>query len=234
MRMTKRKKELLRLYQRERARGFQAQWALSNARTRLEWDKHEVAEYSSGKPIDPQRGNVRLRLVPDETCSLEDLEGDCFNPKANPDIPASRLERDRKEFMEKVNGEGCLGNHRRILRRRGLATRGLLLRIRRRRLEKLRLRHRHHVGDARRSEGCPCLPLLWTADSSWKRRIEQLKKQPDKLLIESMLLPTLREELEALRFWQQEPELTDDLANGIAISISKIETAICAAERNKS
>jgi len=42
MRMTKRNKELLRLYQRERARGFQAKWALSNARTRLEWEKHPL------------------------------------------------------------------------------------------------------------------------------------------------------------------------------------------------
>ena len=84
MRMTKRNKQLLRLYRRERARGFQAEWALSNARTRLEWEKHEVAEHSSGEPIDPKRGNVRLRVVPDDTCSLEDLEGDCFNPKANP------------------------------------------------------------------------------------------------------------------------------------------------------
>src|ERR1700676_388487 len=104
--MTKQKKELLRLYQRERARGFQARWALSNARTRMEWDTHEVAEYSSGEPIDPKRGNVRLRLVPDETCSLEDLEGDRFNPKANINIPTSRLEHDRKEFIEKVNREG--------------------------------------------------------------------------------------------------------------------------------
>jgi hypothetical protein len=48
--MTKRKKTLLRMYQRERVRGFQAQWALADARTRLEWDKHEVAEYSSGEP----------------------------------------------------------------------------------------------------------------------------------------------------------------------------------------
>ena len=47
--------------------------------------------------------------MPDETCSLEDLEGDCFNPKANPDIPASRLERNRKELMEKVNREGVWG-----------------------------------------------------------------------------------------------------------------------------
>ena len=109
MRMTKRKKKLLRLYQRERARGFQARWALSNARTRLEWDKHEVAEYSCGKPIDSKRGDVRLRVVPDELCSLDDLEGDCFNPKANPDIPTSRLERDRQEFIEKVNAEGVWG-----------------------------------------------------------------------------------------------------------------------------
>lgn len=109
MRMTKRNKELLRLYQRERARGFSAKWALSNARIRLEWDKHEVAEYSSGEPIDPKRGDVRLRVVPDETCSIEDLEGDCFNPKANPEISASRLQHDREEFMAKANRDGVWG-----------------------------------------------------------------------------------------------------------------------------
>lgn len=109
MRMTKHKKELVRLYRREREQGFQARWALANARNRLEWDKHEVAEYSNGEPIDPKRGNVRLRIVPDDSCSLEDLEGDCFNPEANPDIPASRLQRDRKEFIAKVNREGAWG-----------------------------------------------------------------------------------------------------------------------------
>jgi len=57
-----------------------------------------------------------------------------------------------------------------------------------------------------------------------------MKKNPG---IESVLLQTLREELEALRVWQQEPELTDDLANGMAISIRKIEAAIGAAERIK-
>ena len=92
MRISKRKKELLRLYQRERARGFQATWALSNARTRMAWEKHEVAEYSSGEPIDPKRGNVRLRVVPDELCSFEDLEGDCF-----------------EEFIAKLNQEGVWG-----------------------------------------------------------------------------------------------------------------------------
>jgi hypothetical protein len=107
--MTKRNRELLRLYQRERAKGFQARSALSNAHTHMEWDTHEVAEHSSREPIDPKRGNVRLRVVADEMCSLDDLEGDCFNPKANPDIPASQLQRDREEFIAKVNREGVWG-----------------------------------------------------------------------------------------------------------------------------
>ncbi len=58
-----------------------------------------------------------------------------------------------------------------------------------------------------------------------------MKKKPE---VESVLLQTLREELEALRLWQQEPELTDDLANGIAISIGKVKAAIRAAERKES
>lgn len=109
MRITRCSTELLRLFRRERAIGFRAQWALSNARTRLEWNKHQVAEYSSGEAIDPKRGNVRLRVIPDETCCLEDLEGDSFNPNANPEIPESRLKRDREEFIARVNREGVWG-----------------------------------------------------------------------------------------------------------------------------
>jgi len=97
------------MYQRERASGFQAKWALFNARTRIEWDKHEVAEYSSGEAIDPKSGDVRLRLVPDEMCSLGDLEGDGFNPKVNPDTSYSRLQRDREDFIAKVNQKGVWG-----------------------------------------------------------------------------------------------------------------------------
>jgi hypothetical protein len=82
VRMTKRNRELLRLYQSEPNRGFRAKWALSNARTRLEWDRHEVAEYSTGDPIDRKRANVRLRVVPDEMCSLGDLEKDGLNPQS--------------------------------------------------------------------------------------------------------------------------------------------------------
>jgi hypothetical protein len=55
-----------------------------------------------------------------------------------------------------------------------------------------------------------------------------------KAAVKLVLLQTLREELEALWVWQQEPELTDDLANGMAISIQKIEAAIRAAGRTAS
>jgi hypothetical protein len=109
MRMSKRNLQLFKLYRRERARGFTASWALSNVRTRLAWDKHEVAEYTSGEPIEPKRGQVRLRTVPDDTGSLDDLEGDCFNPEANPTVLPSRLQREREEFIAKINADGVLG-----------------------------------------------------------------------------------------------------------------------------
>src|SRR5260370_14302082 len=212
--MTKRNKELLRLYQRERARGFQAKWALSNASTRLEWDKHEVAEYSSGEPIDPKRGHVRLRVVPDETCSFEDLEGDCFNPKANPNIPASRLQRDREEFIAKVNREG-------------------VWRIVSEYCDGEVWQHEDScfgfVGEDWRHSGYDTDIMRATLDAAKDARVHVMKK-PD---INRVLLQTLREELAALRTWQRAPKLAGDLAEGVAISISKVEAAIRVAERNK-
>lgn len=74
MRMTKQRKALLRLYTRERARGFNSSPSLLNARTRMEWDKREVAEYSDDNPIDPKRGQVRLRIVADE-CAAQASSG---------------------------------------------------------------------------------------------------------------------------------------------------------------
>jgi hypothetical protein len=58
-----------------------------------------------------------------------------------------------------------------------------------------------------------------------------MTRKPD---IKRVLLQTLREELAALRIWERAPELSGDLAEGIAISISKVEAAIRAAERNQS
>lgn len=83
-----------KLYNALRKQGWAAQFALSAAKTQVEFDDNE---------------NVRLVVVPDELCSMDDLKGDIFNPEANPDIPASRLEREEKEFEEKVNREGVYG-----------------------------------------------------------------------------------------------------------------------------
>ena len=109
MRMTKRNKELLRLYLRERREGNRASNALHAARTRQEWSRHEVAEYSSGQPINAKRGDVRLRIVPDDCADFDDLCGDTFNPVLNSHILESRLVRERKEFEERVSRDGVWG-----------------------------------------------------------------------------------------------------------------------------
>jgi hypothetical protein len=91
-------------YLKERQTGTLARIAIANARTRLAWYDAEWDEHS-----EPEMGEVRLRVVPDECADLADLEGDRFNPRVNPDIPVSRLEREQQEFHEKVEREGVYG-----------------------------------------------------------------------------------------------------------------------------
>lgn len=83
-----------KLYNALRKQGYMAQNALSAAKTQVEFDDNE---------------NVRLVVKADEFCDMDDLKGDTYNPEANPSIPASRLEREEKEFEEKVNREGVYG-----------------------------------------------------------------------------------------------------------------------------
>jgi hypothetical protein len=93
-------------YLRLRAAGWHAPQALSTARTNFAFRRREAAEHCR----EGDKWNcVRLRYAPDESACLEDLEGDCFNPKVNPDIQASRLERERKAFVERVEREGVFG-----------------------------------------------------------------------------------------------------------------------------
>jgi len=62
---------------------------------------YEVSDYW-------ESGDARLRIVeyPDYGLSFEDLTGDCFCPKANPDIKPEILERKSKEYAKKVQREG--------------------------------------------------------------------------------------------------------------------------------
>jgi len=52
---------------------------------------------------------VRLRIEPDEHCDMEDLKGDTFNRKANPDIQESRMAQEEKKFEESVERDGVVG-----------------------------------------------------------------------------------------------------------------------------
>lgn len=93
-----------RAYARERAEGVRASIAFHNVRTRDAWRKAEWDEHS-----DPEIGDVRLRVVPDDCVDLDNLFGDTFNPKVNSDIPLARLERERQAEVDRVNRDGVWG-----------------------------------------------------------------------------------------------------------------------------
>jgi hypothetical protein len=86
-----------RHYRTLRKAGWLARHAWSAAQTRTAWDRAAFAD------------NVRLNVEPDDCMSFDDLCGDTFNPKANPDIPPARLERERKEELERVQRLGIVG-----------------------------------------------------------------------------------------------------------------------------
>lgn len=115
--------QLLKAYLKERAPHFQqflgggsktyqtmATYAIREVRTRMEWealDGEIVGEYDRDQ--DRETGSVRLRIVADDCCNFDDLEGDTFDPDVNSDVPRARLEREQKEFREKVNRDGVWG-----------------------------------------------------------------------------------------------------------------------------
>ena len=88
---------LLREYHRLRVKGWQALTAFDAAKTRVAWHQSDM------------QGLVRLRVVPDECSDMDNLKGDCFNPKVNADIPASRLEREERAFEDRVDRLGVWG-----------------------------------------------------------------------------------------------------------------------------
>lgn len=56
-----------------------------------------------------ETNDKRFRIVEieDETYSLEDLKGDCYNPDVNPDIPD--LSEQERKFERTVENEGVFG-----------------------------------------------------------------------------------------------------------------------------
>lgn len=71
--------------------------AWESARDRALWDALEYL------------GLVRLEIRADDFATLRDLEGDTFNPSAHPDIPPSRILRERDAERERIEREGVWG-----------------------------------------------------------------------------------------------------------------------------
>lgn len=51
----------------------------------------------------------RILEIPDINADFENLCGDTYNPKANPDIPPEKLKAELAEFTDLVNREGVFG-----------------------------------------------------------------------------------------------------------------------------
>ena len=60
---------------------------------------------------DWEAGDSRVRIVamPDDHCRMDDLKGDCFDPRVNSNINPNRLAREEREFEERVAREGVWG-----------------------------------------------------------------------------------------------------------------------------
>lgn len=84
-------------YARLRKAGWIARWALSHAKTMDHFATLEAHNL------------VRLEWHPDHDATIEDLGGDTYRPECHPDIPESRIMREKKEFIELVEREGAWG-----------------------------------------------------------------------------------------------------------------------------
>jgi len=51
-------------------------------------------------------GKISIEREEDSYWSFEDLAGDCFNPDANPDIPAGELKRQKNNFESRIRNSG--------------------------------------------------------------------------------------------------------------------------------
>ena len=84
-------------YRAFRKNGWHAREAMRAARIDDQWEDLE------------NEGLVRLRGEPDEIARFDDLAGDTFNRKANPDIQESRMVREEAAFRERIARDGVWG-----------------------------------------------------------------------------------------------------------------------------
>ena len=89
----------------------QIRYAKESAKVHKAWDAlGGKFVYDASRRAHEESQFVRLSIVPDDSgMSFEDLTGDTFNAEAHPDIPQERMDRERKEEMDRINREGVYG-----------------------------------------------------------------------------------------------------------------------------
>lgn len=94
-----------------------ARYCLEAEATREAWealDGFEISEYDRHAKSEPGEsldcpGPIRLLIVADENCGLDDLLGDCFNPEVNSDIKAEILESEKQAYILRIERDGVCG-----------------------------------------------------------------------------------------------------------------------------
>jgi hypothetical protein len=95
-----------------RAALHNAKYMLYRAALLRQWDDAGgdiVDSYAASDDWSEGDSRVRIVAMPDDHCQMDDLKGDCFNPRVNSDINPNKLARDEKEFEERVASEGVWG-----------------------------------------------------------------------------------------------------------------------------
>ena len=95
-----------------RAALHNAKYGLYRAALLKEWAESGgeiLDEYAASEDWESGDSRVRIVAMPDHHVCMDDLKGDCFDPRHNPNINASKLAREEKEFEERVASEGVWG-----------------------------------------------------------------------------------------------------------------------------
>jgi len=95
-----------------RAALHNAKYMLYRAALHRRWDDAGgdiVDSYDAGDNWEAGDSRVRIVAMPDEFRDFDDLAGDCFDPNANPDVNPNRLEREKREFIDRIERDGVWG-----------------------------------------------------------------------------------------------------------------------------
>jgi len=95
-----------------RAALHNAKYMLYRAALLQRWhdaDGDIVDSYEASDNWSEGDSRVRIVVMPDDFCSMDDLKGDCFNPDVNDNISRNRLAREEREFEERVERDGVWG-----------------------------------------------------------------------------------------------------------------------------